>query len=113
MQAFASGGEEFLVLLPDTNAPRAMVAAERFRIRLADTEFHLPQVDNPVKITTSIGISEYREGVTVDDMVRYADMALYVAKNGGRNRSVMYEQLVGGSHITPPRHDVNRRAAAP
>jgi len=110
---FRFGGEEFLVLLPDTNAPGAMVAAERFRIRLAGKEFHLPPVGDPVGVTISIGISEYREGITVDDMVRYADMAMYAAKNGGRNRSVTYQQLVGGSHFTPPpawREPEGRRA---
>jgi diguanylate cyclase (GGDEF)-like protein/PAS domain S-box-containing protein len=99
---FRFGGEEFLVLLPDTNTSGAMVAAERFRILLAGKEFHLPPAGDPVRATTSIGISEYREGDTVDDMVRHADMALYAAKNGGRNRSVTYEQLGGGAHFTPP-----------
>jgi diguanylate cyclase (GGDEF)-like protein/PAS domain S-box-containing protein len=91
---FRFGGEEFLVLLPETNAGGAMIAAERFRTRLAAMEFLLPSAGTPVAVTVSIGISDYRDGYTIDDIVRYADLAMYGAKNAGRNRTVTYEQLV-------------------
>ena len=57
-------------------------------------EFLLPSAGTPVAVTVSIGISDYRDGYTIDDIVRYADLAMYGAKNGGRNRTVTYEQLV-------------------
>jgi PleD family two-component response regulator len=38
----------------------------------------------------------YHEGDTVEDMVRFADLAMYAAKNGGRNRTVSYEELRNG-----------------
>ena len=91
---FRFGGEEFLVLLPETNAEGAMIAAERFRTRLAAMEFRLPSAGTPVTVTVSIGISDYRDGYTIDDLVRYADLAMYGAKNAGRNRTVTHEQLV-------------------
>jgi diguanylate cyclase (GGDEF)-like protein/PAS domain S-box-containing protein len=90
---FRFGGEEFLVLLPDTNAENAIVAAERFRSRLAGKKFHPAPLRPPLTVTASIGVSEYREGWTVDDIVRCADLAMYAAKHGGRNRTVNYGQL--------------------
>jgi len=92
---FRLGGEEFLVLLPEAGAAGAMVAAERLRIRFSRLEFHpLPGAD-PVTMTVSIGVSEYHVGDTVEDTLRFADLAMYAAKNGGRNRCVNYEDLRG------------------
>lgn len=91
---FRFGGEEFLVLLPETDAAGAMIAAERFRARLAGKKFLLAPMGSPVPVTASIGVSEYRDGWTIDDVVRYADLAMYAAKNAGRNQTVSYEQLV-------------------
>ena len=92
---FRMGGEEFLALLPEASAAGARVAAERLHARFAGLEFRPPPGEKPVKMTVSIGISGYREGNTVEDMVRFADLAMYAAKNGGRNRCVNYEDLRG------------------
>jgi diguanylate cyclase len=56
-------------------------------------EFRPVPGGKPVAMTVSIGISEFREGVTDEDMVRFADLAMYAAKNSGRNRSISYEDL--------------------
>jgi diguanylate cyclase (GGDEF)-like protein/PAS domain S-box-containing protein len=94
---FRHGGEEFLVLLPDTRAEAAIVAAERLRKRFSAIPF-LPHPDEePRKITLSIGIAEFRPGLTIDDLVRFADRAMYAAKNAGRNRTVSHEHLVAQS----------------
>jgi len=91
---FRFGGEEFIVLLPETCAAGAMVAAERFRIRFSEIVFRpLPQGE-PVSLTVSIGVAEYHSGYTLDDLIRFADLAMYAAKNGGRNRTVCYEELL-------------------
>ncbi len=90
---FRLGGEEFLVLLPEAGIVGAMVAAERLRIRFSELEFNPLHGHGPVTLTVSIGLSEYHEGDTLEDMVRYADLAMYTAKNEGRNRTVSHEFL--------------------
>jgi diguanylate cyclase (GGDEF)-like protein len=91
---FRHGGEEFLVLLPETTAESALVPAERLRKRFAATPF-LPHPDaEPRNVTLSIGVAEFRPGISIGDLVRSADRAMYAAKNAGRNRTVNYEHLV-------------------
>ncbi|MBI5418880.1 MAG: diguanylate cyclase [Deltaproteobacteria bacterium] len=92
--SFRFGGEEFVILLPETCVAGAMVAAERFRILFSEEEFRPLPGNPPVTMTVSIGMVEYYEGYTIDDMIRFSDLAMYAAKNGGRNRSVSYESLI-------------------
>jgi diguanylate cyclase (GGDEF)-like protein/PAS domain S-box-containing protein len=92
---FRFGGEEFTVLLPDTTAEQAMISAERLRMRFSEMEFLPVPGGDPVRVTISIGISEYIEGFTLDDLTRFADLAMYAAKNGGRNRTLSYESAAG------------------
>ena len=91
--AFRFGGEEFVVLLPETTGQDAMIPAERFRQRIADSAFSMPPEDRLVSVTVSVGIAGYRDGDTVDDVIRRADLAMYAAKSSGRNRVVDYDQL--------------------
>ena len=93
MSAFRFGGEEFVVLLPETTGQEAMIPAERFRQLIADSRFPMPPEGRPVSITVSVGIAEYRNGDTLDDVIRRADLAMYAAKSGGRNRVVDYDHL--------------------
>jgi two-component system, cell cycle response regulator len=72
------GGEEFLALLPDTDAGAAARAAERLRAAVAGA-------GGPVDVTASVGWAVLREGELPDDLVRRADNALYEAKAAGRN----------------------------
>jgi len=90
---FRFGGEEFVVLLPETTGEAAMVPAERFRQRIADNRFSMPPEGRPVSFTVSVGIAAYRDGDTIDDMIRHADLAMYAAKSGGRNRVVNFDHL--------------------
>jgi diguanylate cyclase (GGDEF)-like protein len=91
--AFRFGGEEFIVLLPEATGQAAMVPAERFRQRIADSWFPMLPDGQPASVTVSVGIAGYRDGDTIDDVIRHADLAMYAAKNGGRNRVVNYDQL--------------------
>jgi diguanylate cyclase (GGDEF)-like protein len=77
------GGEEFLILLPDTDRDGAQEAAEK--LRLAVSSVSLPTVDR--EITASIGVAVLpQDGSDTDTLVRNADRALYAAKSRGRNR---------------------------
>ena len=80
------GGEEFAMLLPDTNRLGTAVLAERIRSAIEREQFIVSDKIHP--ITASIGIASF--GVdpaeTIDQLLRVADNRLYMAKNGGRNR---------------------------
>lgn len=85
------GGEEFLVLLSDTDGPGARVLAEQLRTRVAQTPFMLDLGDNAtlaVPVTISIGLHavDGATPITEDRLIAAADEALYRAKLNGRNR---------------------------
>jgi diguanylate cyclase (GGDEF)-like protein len=85
------GGEEFVVILPDTDAKACQVVAER--IRNAVAHMNMPQVkEKPLpNITVSLGIAVYPEhGGTLDEMLQASDRALYESKRAGRNRATLY-----------------------
>jgi diguanylate cyclase (GGDEF)-like protein len=83
------GGDEFIVLLPDTPAKGAMEVAERIRGRISNSP--LPINGSSVPASVSIGIACYPEdGGTLDALASHADGALYSAKQDGRNRSVKF-----------------------
>jgi len=75
------GGEEFIVLLPETSLRGALRCAERLRQAVVRRPF-----DGLHHVTVSIGIAEYRPGETVSSLIGRADEALYDAKHAGRNR---------------------------
>jgi two-component system, cell cycle response regulator len=80
------GGEEFVVLMPDTNLPVALAVAERLRISIADTPFVIDALADPLHVTVSIGVATTLEsGDTPTELLRRADVALYAAKHNGRN----------------------------
>lgn len=91
---FRHGGEEFIVLLPETPAEGANIAAERLRNRFSAIPFLPHPEEEPRQVTLSIGVAEFRPGLSIDDLVRSADRAMYAAKNAGRNRTVIHERLV-------------------
>lgn len=76
------GGEEFLCILPNTNATVAFDMAERLRIGIADS-----LIDNGPQITASFGIAQLLNLDNIDSFLNRADQALYSAKEQGRNRS--------------------------
>ena len=78
------GGEEFLIVLTQTGIDGAIIGAERVRANVEKILF--PDISSDFKITVSIGLSEYKMREDVDDIIARADEALYLAKNGGRNR---------------------------
>jgi two-component system, cell cycle response regulator len=83
------GGEEFLVVMPETGSAEAAVVAERLRAAVADEPFVLPAGGKSLAITVSIGVAVTGDGQEgLEDLLKRADDALYAAKNAGRDRVV-------------------------
>jgi two-component system cell cycle response regulator len=83
------GGEEFVVVMPDTDADAAASIAERLRDIIERTPFHLKGTGTAISITASLGIACNSMGAeTPEQLLKQADRALYEAKNAGRNRVV-------------------------
>jgi len=81
---FRYGGEEFVILLSDTDANGAELLAERIR---SSIEHHtIAYGMETIKITASLGVSTFHDGDTIESFVKHADEAMYTAKNNGRNQ---------------------------
>ena len=78
------GGEEFMLVLPETPYDNAFVCAEKLRSLVADTEFRLG--DKRIPITVSLGVASCKETDDAKSLVEAADKALYRAKRSGRDR---------------------------
>jgi two-component system, cell cycle response regulator len=87
------GGEEFLLILPGTDAKEALLVAERLREEVATTSLSLPGAD-PIHVKVSIGIAclQPNHMLSFDDLLQRADHALYQAKNQGRDRVCLYSE---------------------
>jgi diguanylate cyclase (GGDEF)-like protein len=87
--AIRFGGEEFLLLLPDTDTEGCMILAERIRIAMKENVFKTPQ--GSLKKTLSVGISVFpKHGNGFWECVKYSDLALYHAKEHGRDQCIMF-----------------------
>lgn len=82
--AYRFGGEEFVVLLPETELEEACVVAERIRTGFAGLD-HLPRPGAPVKSSVSVGVTRFCAGEKSSDCIRRADQAMYAAKQKGKN----------------------------
>lgn len=82
-------GDSFLMILPNSDLAAARKLAERIRDRLAGTSLQVD--DQPVTISVSLGIAEALGAVTLDRLCRDAELALQLAKRGGRNRVAAVE----------------------
>ncbi|WP_228289181.1 GGDEF domain-containing protein [Marinobacter salinisoli] len=78
------GGEEFLILLPDTSLLQALALAERLRSEVSSHNFEFR--DTPLPVTISAGVCSIAKSGTLDELLRQADAHLYNAKETGRNR---------------------------
>jgi diguanylate cyclase (GGDEF)-like protein len=85
-QAARLGGEEFAILLPETDALGASALAENLRVALA--EVAVPVGEHEVHITASFGVAAFPESHSADELMTAADLALYSAKRHGKDRVV-------------------------
>ena len=80
------GGEEFAVFFPGLKLEQAKAIAERTRVALSETDIYYQNLS--FRITASFGVTTRKDGDnTIDDLIRRADLALYRAKENGRNRT--------------------------
>lgn len=86
---FRYSGEEFVLVLPDTAAPEAMMIADRLRARIEDSKLTTSRQD-PITMTISIGVEQFQAGMDLDTLLAHADKALFDAKESGRNRCERY-----------------------
>ena len=81
------GGEEFVILFPDTDLEHALIAGERVRLAVASEALNSGERRLP-GVTISMGIAQLQPGQSVPELLKGADRAMYAAKDGGRNRVV-------------------------
>lgn len=82
------GGEAFLFLLPETNVEGALTLARKVLDSISMTEFKVNRRPG-IRITTSIGLCEFKAGQTIHDCIARTDRALSHAKHGGKDRYVV------------------------
>ncbi|WP_252970695.1 GGDEF domain-containing protein [Aliarcobacter cryaerophilus] len=80
------GGEEFLILLPNTNIEAAFYIAQRIRQNIEKHKF----IDIP-KLTISLGVAEANEPILSTELLKKVDLALYKAKKEGRNKVIAFK----------------------
>ena len=85
------GGEEFLLILPDVEQDTAVKIAENLRAKVE--QFCFTYNDTKIPVTISLGVTVTKDKFEFDKHTKQADMALYEAKNTGRNRVVLFNQL--------------------
>lgn len=92
------GGEEFSIILPYTKLAEAKMVAERLRRAVENTKIDVSKVNSDVSeknigVTISLGIAEYTDGDDEKTILQKADKALYKAKESGRNKAEVYENI--------------------
>ncbi|WP_156496529.1 GGDEF domain-containing protein [Marinomonas aquimarina] len=84
------GGEEFVMVLPNTRLQEAFEIMESLRVQIGDLRIYLDDQDAPIAVTTSVGVAEIKDNtLRYEQILARADAALYLAKKNGRNRVEM------------------------
>ena len=83
--AYRYGGEEFVILLPETKGEEALHFAERIRQAFESQDLTTPEKQN-ILVTVSIGVAQYEIGEEINTLIKRADKNMYTAKNKGKNR---------------------------
>jgi diguanylate cyclase (GGDEF)-like protein/putative nucleotidyltransferase with HDIG domain len=111
------GGEEFLVLLPETEAEEASILAERMREAMDVFPMAMTHVDEGITVTISVGLASYPvDGQRASEVLEKADQAMYWAKRLGRNQirtAAEVQRLNRDPDLMSTMHALDRRADAP
>lgn len=94
------GGEEFAIVLPETEPASARAVAERIRKSIYDGYFSVSENQPPVHVTVSIGVATSPYDATdINELIEMADKALYYSKETGKNRVSVWSELPAGAVI--------------
>ncbi|MDD7792915.1 diguanylate cyclase [Clostridium sp. 'White wine YQ'] len=86
------GGEEFVIIFPNKNKDKALLECDRFREKVRESNI----LGGRRELTISIGVSNFPlDSTRADELIKRADEALYVAKNTGKNKTVLWDQEYG------------------
>jgi diguanylate cyclase (GGDEF)-like protein len=89
------GGDEFVIILPETSGSGAQFVAQRLRKAVEQAKFFAGSPNQVEHLSLSIGIAVFDTDAQFRrDLIEFADAALYAAKSGGRNQVVLYSDLV-------------------
>lgn len=100
------GGEEFVIALPGLTSEQAVAVLDRMRGAIHDAT-----VSNPPTFTVSFGVVDSTTADTMDALLRFADAALYRAKDAGRNRVVVADGTDEDTRRAVPDRRASRRPA--
>ena len=96
-RVYRYGGEEFAILLPETDGPEATEVAEKLRMRVESVRIPVEDTPEPLGVTISMGVASFpRDADEIDHLVVAADEALYRAKALGRNKVFSHGDLPEG-----------------
>lgn len=98
------GGEEFVILLPEVSLENAHRVAERLRIKISKIVVKNEQNED-VRFTVSIGLVSSTVTDNIEEMLKMADEALYVAKENGRNKVIIRNENGADKNTVPPSDD--------
>jgi diguanylate cyclase (GGDEF)-like protein len=97
------GGDEFIILMPETGSDQAQVLAERLRLWMTSD----PML-NEHHITGSFGVASFpTHGFSIEDIIRVADAGMYVSKRSGGNRVSAAEEFTGGEEFAAQRQQIS------
>ncbi|MBN1288967.1 MAG: GGDEF domain-containing protein [Actinobacteria bacterium] len=88
------GGDEFTILMPETDGEQAVEAAERYLHEISSLKVAIDDYTQPIGVTISIGLVSFtRETFEPEELIAQADRALYIAKATGRNKVIVYSEI--------------------
>lgn len=87
------GGEEFMIILPETDLKGARTVAEKIRREVEEMSLVNEKTNEHIKITISAGVAMYEHGLSKDNLIARADQALYQAKAEGKNKVCVFKSL--------------------